>query len=550
MAQQIRRAKQSLNVAAGTGDINGLYRSIEVDPHVLDRIDAKPFVDTPLHTAVSAGHTDFAIEILRLMPSFGRKLNPDGLSSLHLALINEKFETAKRLIEFDKELIRVYGREGTTPLHVLANYDIYGDQPIMVGHIEQQRVTDEQQRVADIEQQRVAAEQQKVADRVNILAEFLFACPNSIEDLTIRDETALHIAVKSKNQKAVEVILGCICRIDRKRVLDYKDREGNTALCMAVSTAQDMIVSSLHSAGASSGRLTQILSSLRSLGALESSSPDPSLAEFLSSPEEPLEVLFKIKFRLDKAESMQLLNIGLVVAMLIATVLSKLKSRLDRVLMERHNVGLLARNMGLVRNMARVTTVLVAFIFVLQYLYDTLYWVFDYESEDSEGIDLEMNESYVNFSVWSPLRLFLTNTSKINISVPSDSPVLEFKYAKVVLFLVWLLSDLLDACFFLLNTFIWAWMILVVLIMLILPGSLYLKAGLFFLVMGLDIPPWYTRIFMVASSCCGLMVFFGRFAPFIIEAHYRGFTENSLFSNLQRKRLLMLERLTTNALGQ
>jgi len=247
---------------------------------------------------------------------------------------------------------------------------------------------------------------------------------------------------------------------------------------------------------------------------------------------------------------MQLLNIGLVVAMLIAAVLSKLKSRLDRVLMERHNVGLLARNMGLVRNMARVTTVLIAFIFVLQYLYNTLYWVFDYESEDSEGIDLEMNESYVNLSVWSPLELFLVNTSKVTMYVLSDAPVLEFKYADIVLLLISVLSDLLDACCFLLDKFILAWMILVVLIMLILPGSLYLKAGLLFLVMGLDIAPWYARIFMVASSCCGLLVFFGRFAPFIIEAHYRGFTENSLFSNLQRKRLLMLERLTTNALGQ
>ncbi|KAH7865827.1 hypothetical protein Vadar_011770 [Vaccinium darrowii] len=107
----------ALKVAAETGDINGLYGSIKEDSHVLDRIDAIPFVDTPLHTAASAGHTDFAIEILRLKPSFGRKLNPDGLSSLHLALINDKFETVKRLIKFDKELIQVKGREGANSLH-------------------------------------------------------------------------------------------------------------------------------------------------------------------------------------------------------------------------------------------------------------------------------------------------------------------------------------------------------------------------------------------------------------------------------------------------
>ncbi|KAH7865659.1 hypothetical protein Vadar_009442 [Vaccinium darrowii] len=422
----------ALMVAAKKGDINGLYGLLERAPKVLDDIDALPFVDTPLHTAASAGHTDFAIEILRLMPSFGRKLNPRGESSLHLALINKKFEMVKRLIKFDKELIRVKGRERTTPLHVLVNNDIYGDQadeeqrvtdeqervaddriniwfeflfgwrnsiedqtirddPINAdqqqrGTDEQQRVADEEQRVTDeqkrvvddrtkswfeflfgwrnsiedqtirddpinadqqqrvadvrikilvdrddpinadqqqrgtdeqqralpnMEQVRVAVEQERLAnDRIDILAEFLFACPNSVEDLTIQDETALHIAVKSKNQKAVAIILGCICRIGRKRVLDYKDKEGNTAL---------QVVSDSHMAVSDSERV--IARSLCCARVLEcSSSPDPSdLAEFLNSPEQPLEVVYKHIIRVRRSVSMELRNIGLVVAVLIAT---------------------------------------------------------------------------------------------------------------------------------------------------------------------------------------------------------------------------------------
>ncbi|KAH7866616.1 hypothetical protein Vadar_022744 [Vaccinium darrowii] len=295
-----------LMVAAETGNINGLYASIKADPKVLDDIDAIPFVDTPLHTAASAGHTDFAIEILRLKPSFGRKLNPDGLSSLHLALINDKFETVKRLIKFDKELIRIKGREGANPLHYIAEKASDGDQKRMDDPInadQQQRGTDEQQRaLPNIEQVRVAAKQGVVDDRINILAEFLFACPNSVEDLTIQDETALHIAVKSKNKKAVAIILGCIRRIGRKRVLDYKDKEGNTVLHMAVSTSQDVIARSLCSAGA-----------------LKSSSPDPSLAEFLNSPDRFSEVLFKLRFLLRRSVSIEFRNIGLVVAAVIAT---------------------------------------------------------------------------------------------------------------------------------------------------------------------------------------------------------------------------------------
>ncbi|KAF7136317.1 hypothetical protein RHSIM_Rhsim08G0164800 [Rhododendron simsii] len=196
------------------------------DPNVLDCIDAIPFVDTPLHTAASAGHTDFAVEILRLKPSFGRKLNPDGLSSLHLALINHKFETVKRLIKLDKELIRVKGKQGETPLHFIAKKeDINADQ--------QQRVLDDHRVNADIQQQNVLDQQQRELDdhRVNTLADFLFACPNSIVDLSNQNETALHIAAKTKNKSAVEIILGLIRRIDEKRLMANNDDKG-TLLCI------------------------------------------------------------------------------------------------------------------------------------------------------------------------------------------------------------------------------------------------------------------------------------------------------------------------------
>ncbi|KAH7867288.1 hypothetical protein Vadar_031384 [Vaccinium darrowii] len=321
-----------LMVAAETGNINGLYASIKVDPKVLDDIDDIPFVDTPLHTAASRGHTDFALEILRLKPSFGRKLNPDGLSSLHLALRNDKFETVKQLIKFDKELIRIKGREGVTPLHFIAKKASDGDQKRMDDPInadQQQGGTDEQQRALPNIEQEIVAD-----DRVNILAEFLFACPNSVEDLTIRDQTALHIAVKSNNQKAVAIILGCIRKIGRKRVLDYKDKEGNTALGMAVDTSQDVIASSLRRAGALKSSspgpsLAEFLNSLKSsspgpslaefLNSLKSSSPGPSLAEFLNSPERPSEVVYKHIIRVRRSVSVELRNIVLVVAVLIAT---------------------------------------------------------------------------------------------------------------------------------------------------------------------------------------------------------------------------------------
>ncbi|KAI8015813.1 Ankyrin repeat-containing protein BDA1 [Camellia lanceoleosa] len=226
-----QQVPQRLMEAAEAGDINLLYGCIQDYPKILDSIDEIPFVDTPLHKAASAGHAHFALEMMRLMPSFGKKLNPQGLSPLDLALRsreglspsdldlpkmaelspkkldlrNRITSTISRLINFDKELIRVKGRESFTPLHYVVEK---GD--------------------------------------IDLLAEFLLACLESIMDRTIRDETALHIAVKSSKLQAFKVLLGCLCRIRKhQHVRGWKDDKGNTLLHIAVSTSQAQVVKSL-----------------------------------------------------------------------------------------------------------------------------------------------------------------------------------------------------------------------------------------------------------------------------------------------------------------
>ncbi|MED6217245.1 hypothetical protein PIB30_016060 [Stylosanthes scabra] len=185
-----------LDEAATLGDINLLYALIEVDPHILDHIEAIPFVDTPLHVAASAGHVHFAIEIMRLKPSFNFKLNPQGFSPIHLALQEGHKTLVRRLVDIDKELVRVKGREGITPLHFVSQT---GDS--------------------------------------DLLATFLSACPDSIEDVTVRRETALHVALKYKRFESFQVLVGWLSRNTRKgaaclqySILNRKDEEGNTIL--------------------------------------------------------------------------------------------------------------------------------------------------------------------------------------------------------------------------------------------------------------------------------------------------------------------------------
>ncbi|PKI18308.1 hypothetical protein CRG98_049418, partial [Punica granatum] len=96
---------------------------------------------------------EFAVEVAILKPSFARKLNPEGLTPMHLALLHREWKIVRALMRLDPELIRVKGKGGRTPLHVAAE---------------------------------IAPPQ--------LLAELLYVCPSSIEDVTAKWETAVHIA--------------------------------------------------------------------------------------------------------------------------------------------------------------------------------------------------------------------------------------------------------------------------------------------------------------------------------------------------------------------
>ncbi|KAG5390000.1 hypothetical protein IGI04_031541 [Brassica rapa subsp. trilocularis] len=66
-----------------------------------------------------------------------------------------------------------------------------------------------------------------------LLSEFLFACPSSIEDLTVKCETAVHVAVKNGNFMAFKVLLGWLKRVKKEEILDWKDEDGNTVFHIA-----------------------------------------------------------------------------------------------------------------------------------------------------------------------------------------------------------------------------------------------------------------------------------------------------------------------------
>ncbi|XWS56529.1 hypothetical protein CRYUN_Cryun09bG0093000 [Craigia yunnanensis] len=198
--------EERVREAAREGDIEVLYGLIREKADVLREIDQMEFVDTPLHIAAAAGHTEFAMELMNLKPSFAMKLNQDGLSPIHLALQNGKSDTVLSLLTFDENLVRVKGKNGYTPLHYVV---MKGDLPV--------------------------------------LAKFLEDCPNCIHDVTNRNESALHLAAKNKNLKAFEVLLPWLWSSNYtisqvKRILNVKNRDGDNVLHIAASNSQPKIV--------------------------------------------------------------------------------------------------------------------------------------------------------------------------------------------------------------------------------------------------------------------------------------------------------------------
>ncbi|KAK3189307.1 hypothetical protein Dsin_028868 [Dipteronia sinensis] len=169
----------SLKRSVETEDVDALYSIISYDLDVLETLDQIPLIDTPLHIAASVGNTHFALEIATLKPSFAWRLNGHGLNPMHLALLNGHDQLVTSMI---------------------------------------------------------------TTEDIDLLAELLSACPSSIEDLTVRCETAVHVAVKNGRLSAFKVLLGWLRRANKEEMVKWKEEDGNTVLHVATFTNQPKVM--------------------------------------------------------------------------------------------------------------------------------------------------------------------------------------------------------------------------------------------------------------------------------------------------------------------
>ncbi|MBA0780751.1 hypothetical protein Gotri_004814 [Gossypium trilobum] len=136
----------------------------------------------------------FAMEMMKLKPSFARKLNQQYLSPLHLAVRKGHRRMVLRFLEIDKDLIRAKGKNGNTPLHIIS----------------------------------------EVGNHNGMLDRFLEICPQSIRDVTIENRNALHIAVENDRLDVLQVLIQTLRKTDYYcEVMNQKGEDGNTALYLA-----------------------------------------------------------------------------------------------------------------------------------------------------------------------------------------------------------------------------------------------------------------------------------------------------------------------------
>nr|XP_028961841.1 ankyrin repeat-containing protein BDA1 isoform X2 [Malus domestica] len=189
-----------LSEASKTGDIQLLHQSMAENPLLLHNL-ALTSIENPLHVASLAGHVEFVQEIVKLRPAFVHEMNHDGFSPMHIAAANGYLEVVRELLRVDPRLCRMKGRDQWTPLHYAA-----------------------------------------ARGRGDVVGEMVLACPESLEDVTLHEETSLHLAVNNCQFEAVKILVELVMELRKDNVLNMKDKYGNSVLHVATWKKQHQVV--------------------------------------------------------------------------------------------------------------------------------------------------------------------------------------------------------------------------------------------------------------------------------------------------------------------
>ncbi|KAF8028538.1 hypothetical protein BT93_E1230 [Corymbia citriodora subsp. variegata] len=190
--------------AARKGNIPELKDLISSNEQILEEMALEGAGHTPLHVACVGGHLDFVRELLKHMPKLAEKVNPGGFSPLHIVAARGDVEIAEELLKVGTHLCSLKGRERRIPLHYAV-----------------------------------------VNGEVNVMKVLLYKSPESVEETTALEETALHLAVKNNRFDEVVVLVDHLKQHNKEQVINWKDHKGNTALHHAAAAKNFEVVNFL-----------------------------------------------------------------------------------------------------------------------------------------------------------------------------------------------------------------------------------------------------------------------------------------------------------------
>ncbi|KAK3430128.1 hypothetical protein EUGRSUZ_E01651 [Eucalyptus grandis] len=193
--------EQRMLAAARKGNIHELDDLIGRNEQILEEMALEGAGHTPLHVACVSGHLDFVRELLKHMPKLTEKVKPGGFSPLHIAAARGDVEIAVELLKVGTHLCSVKGWERRIPLHYAV-----------------------------------------INGEVDVMEILLSTSPESVEETTAREETALHLAVKNHRFKVLVRLVEHLKRHKKEQLINWKDHKGNTALHLAATNKNFEVV--------------------------------------------------------------------------------------------------------------------------------------------------------------------------------------------------------------------------------------------------------------------------------------------------------------------
>ncbi|KAK4410908.1 Ankyrin repeat-containing protein BDA1 [Sesamum angolense] len=190
-------AGQILSEAARDGKLDVLENLLRENPSVLADFRLASLAESLLHVATKSGQLSFVHELMKIDPGIATELNKDGYRALDIAVILGNLEMVNEILSSDKGLCLLKGKDQRTALHYAA-----------------------------------------IKGRTEIIDKLLHSCSDSIEEVTVHGENALHLAVKSYQFDAFSALVKWLQTLSKVQVVNRGDGDGNTVLHLAVSTKQ------------------------------------------------------------------------------------------------------------------------------------------------------------------------------------------------------------------------------------------------------------------------------------------------------------------------